>query len=535
MGETFTNETDIAVRPPASLQKLTGSGSVPAGQSFTINPSSNFLPATASGKLIIGKSPLLPFSKNMEYLVRYPYGCVEQTVSAAFPQLYYADLVKSMTGVTNRDENPAYNVQQAIAKLQSMQLSNGALMYWPVQVGFGGEESWWGSIYATHFLLEAKKAGFEVNATTLSHLLQYLKARLQKRETEVLYYNQNLSREIAAKGTAYSLYVLALAGEPQQATMNYYKGNPRHLAIDSRYLLAAAYTVSGQPQPARQILPASFSGEESNQAFGGDFYSYTRDLGLSLNALLDINPQDPQVGIMARMLSQALVKEPYLNTQENVWGILALGKLARYNNRTNATAALYVGGKSIASSAGEPRTIDLKAYLNRPLQLQVKGSGQFYYFWETAGITADGSYKQEDSYLKVRRSYYTREGRPIAGNTFRQNDLIIVKLSLQAQWNAPVDNVVVTDMLPAGFEIENTRLSDMPQMSWIKKEATPDYIDYRDDRVNIFTSANGVVKDFYYMVRAVSPGLYQLGPVQADAMYNGYFHSYNGAGVVRVQ
>jgi uncharacterized protein YfaS (alpha-2-macroglobulin family) len=36
------------------------------------------------------------------------------------------------------------------------------------------------------------------------------------------------------------------------------------------------------------------------------------------------------------------------------------------------------------------------------------------------------------------------------------------------------------------------------------------------------------------MVRAVSPGTYQLGPVQADAMYNGMYHSYNGAGIVKV-
>ncbi len=531
MGETFTNETDIAVRPPASLQKRTGSGSVAAGSTAAISTVSNFIASSAKGRLVVGKSPLVPFSKNLQYLVQYPYGCVEQTVSAAFPQLYYADLVKSISGISESDPNPAYNVQAAISKLQSMQLSNGALTYWPGT----GSESWWGSVYAAHFLLEARKAGYEVNATTLSHLLGYMKARLQKRETEVLYYNQSLSREIAAKEIAYSLYVLALAGEPQAATMNYYKGNPRFLAIDSRYLLASAYSIAGQPQQAMQIRPAAFSGEESNQAFGGSFYSFTRDLGLSLNALLDMNPGDAQAGILARMLSQRLQQQAYLNTQENVWGILALGKLARISNRTAATATVFAGGRSVATTAGEPRSIDLKPYLNSALQIGVKGTGQYYYFWETSGITADGSYREEDAYLKVRRSYYSRDGKPLGGGTFRQNDLIVVKLSLQAAWNGEVENVVVTDMLPAGFEIENTRLADMPEMKWIKSEATPDYLDYRDDRVNIFTSASGTVRDFYYMVRAVSPGVYQLGPVQADAMYNGAFHSYNGAGVVRVE
>ncbi|HVZ96963.1 MAG TPA: hypothetical protein VG847_08820, partial [Chitinophagaceae bacterium] len=88
--------------------------------------------------------------------------------------------------------------------------------------------------------------------------------------------------------------------------------------------------------------------------------------------------------------------------------------------------------------------------------------------------------------------------------------------------------------LPAGFEIENTRLTEMPEMKWITKEATPDYTDIRDDRILFFTGAEGASKNFYYMVRAVSPGVYQLGPVQADAMYNGEYHSYNGAGTVSV-
>ncbi len=529
MNETFTNETEIGVRPPASLQKLTGSGTAPAGAITAISPSANFIASSASGKLIIGKSPLLPFSKNMEYLVQYPYGCVEQTTSAAFPQLYYADLVKSMTGISTGDANPSYNVQQAILKLQSMQLSNGALMYWP---GTGGE-SWWGSIYATHFLLEARKAGYDVNATTVDHLLQYLRFKLQKRETEVLYYNEKLSREIAAKEVAYSLYVLSLAGQPQTATMNYYKGNPGMLAIDSKYLLAAAYGLSGNPQAARQVLPAAFAGEKANKAFGGSFYSYIRDAGLSLSALVDIDPSSPQVGSLARTVS-AMMRTQYLNTQENVWGILALGKIARSANATAATASVFAGSKQLGSSNGAATTIDLKPYINKPLQMQVKGKGNYYYFWEIAGITADGSFKEEDSYLKVRRSYYDRNGTPVAGNSFRQNDLIVIKISLQAQFNTPLENVVVTDMLPAGFEIENTRLNDMQGMKWIKEEATPDYLDYRDDRLNLFTTATGTQKDFYYMVRAVSPGLYQLGPIQADAMYNGFFHSYNGAGVVRV-
>jgi uncharacterized protein YfaS (alpha-2-macroglobulin family) len=530
LGETFTNETEIGVRPAASLQKLTGSGNALEDRITAINPKSNFIPSTASGRLIVSKSPLVQFSKNISDLIHYPYGCVEQTTSAAFPQLYYYDLVKSIDGQATSDPNPAYNVQQAILKLQSMQMSNGALSYWPD----GGYESWWGSIYACHFLVEARKAGYDVNSNTIDRLLQYMKMRLQKRETEIYYYNSNLKKEIFPREVTYSLYVLALAGQPQQAMMNYYKGNSGMLSLDSKYMLAVAYGLSGQPAQARQVLPPAFAGEKANSTFGGSFYSYIRDEAIALNALLDMDPGNTQVGIMARQLSEHLKTQPYLSTQENVFGILALGKIARQANKTTSTATVLVNGKSVGTMNGQNIVADLKNYLNMPLQVQVKGKGNYYYFWETKGITADGSYKEEDSYLKVRKAFFDRDGKPVTGNVFRQNDLVVVQLSISAQYNGRIDNVVISDLLPAGFEIENTRLTEMPDMKWIKNETTADYMDIRDDRINMFTSVNDSVQHFYYMVRAVSPGTYHMGPAQADAMYNGYYHSYNGAGIIKV-
>jgi alpha-2-macroglobulin len=35
-------------------------------------------------------------------------------------------------------------------------------------------------------------------------------------------------------------------------------------------------------------------------------------------------------------------------------------------------------------------------------------------------------------------------------------------------------------------------------------------------------------------VRAVSPGVFKMGTVSADAMYNGEYHSYNGGGTLKV-
>jgi len=300
-------------------------------------------------------------------------------------------------------------------------------------------------------------------------------------------------------------------------------------------MLAAAYALSGQPSQAKEVLPPAFLGEIPDRCFDGSFYSYIRDEALSLDVLMDIDPNNQQVGIMAKQLSDQIAKERYMSTQEKAFSMLALGKIARQANKTTSTAAILSTGKPIANTAGQPLSVDIKNYATGVLNIEVKGNGPYYYFWEVDGITADGSFKEEDSHLRVRRTFYNRDGVMLLnGNNFRQNDLVVVGISIDAEYAKNVENVAITDMLPAGFEIENTRLAEMPAMTWIKKDTKPDYVDVRDDQINMFTTVTQNRREYYYMVRAVSPGVYQLGPVQAYAMYDGNYHSYNGAGVIRI-
>jgi uncharacterized protein YfaS (alpha-2-macroglobulin family) len=107
-------------------------------------------------------------------------------------------------------------------------------------------------------------------------------------------------------------------------------------------------------------------------------------------------------------------------------------------------------------------------------------------------------------------------------------------VTVEKTFPTPVSNVVITDLLPAGFEVENPRTKELPGMDWIRDAAVPVALDIRDDRVHFFVDLNTGKQVYYYAVRAVSPGSYQVGPVSADAMYNGEFHSYNGAGTVTV-
>ena len=528
-GKKYSNETDISIRPASPLQKIDGSGVITAGSEQVIKMDMlRFMPQSIDNKLLVSNSPLVQFSKDLDFLVRYPYGCVEQTVSAAFPQLYYADLAQEVSGSARFDASD--NIKAAIRKLQLMQLYNGGLSYWPG----GGYESWWGRVYGAHFLVEAQKAGYEVDQSMIDKLMEYLKNQLKRKKTISYWFNGNKNKKIAPKEVAYSLYVMALAGKPKMSYMNYYKSRRDELSLDAKYLLATAYALTGDKKKYQQILPPSFSGEESRPVFGGSFHSPIRDEAISLNAILEVDPESQQVGIMVKHLSEKMKARRYLNTQERVFAFLAMGKIAKQAAKTSITGEILSNNQKVASYDNNTVSLKTKQLKGGDISIKTKGKGRLYYFWEAEGISKDGSYLEEDKYLKVRKTFYDRNGKQIIGNQFKQNDLVVIKLSIQGSYNTSIENVVISDILPAGFEIENPRISSVPGMGWAKNKGYPKYTDIRDDRINFFVTVTSSVLNYYYVVRAVTPGTFQMGPVGADAMYNGEYHSYSGGGVIRV-
>ena len=530
-GEKFEDATEISVRPPSTLQKATGSGTIAGGSSQKINIGlSDFIPSSVDYNLVVSRSPVLELGEQLRYLVQYPYGCTEQTVSAAFPQLYYGDLADLMRPSKQNKANANTNVLEAIRKIKMRQLYTGAVTLWDGE----GEEDWWATIYSAHFLLEAKKAGFDVDNGLMETMLNYISNRLKNRELITYYYNRNQNKKIAPKEVAYGLYVLAIAGRSNVPAMNYYKAKPEILALDSRYLLSAAYALAGDKKSFVSMLPASFSGEESVPQTGGSYYSDVRDEAIALNSLIEVDPNNPQVGLMAKHVADKLKTRQWLSTQERAFAFLALGKLSRSANNSSATAEIKVDGKTIAKVDGGQWKGDKAALKGTNIEIAAGGSGRLYFFWQAEGISSTGGYKEEDSYLKVRKRFYDRFGNPIAGTRFKQNDLVIIGITLERSYSGVIENVVITDLLPAGFEIENPRTKDIPGMDWIKDAATPTALDVRDDRIHFFVDANYNKQTYYYAVRAVSPGNYKMGPVSADAMYNGEYHSYNGAGVIHI-
>ncbi|MBC3784870.1 alpha-2-macroglobulin family protein [Spirosoma utsteinense] len=555
LNETFTEKTDVTVRPAASLQKITIAGMVAGGQGQPLKLAGQFLPGTARASMTLSRSPIAQYGRELSYLLGYPHGCIEQTISKAFPQLYFADLTKQFGSHTyfvrsgESDFNPTTTVREAVQKVESLQLQTGGFAMWPGATGAstgqnrfsGAGVDMWASAYALHFLSEAQEAGYEVRPSVLSSAIDFLTTFTNNPSTEsTVTFDESgrqTVRKVASRTAIYGLYTLSVAGRPNRPAMNYYKEAALQktgptLTLDSRYLLAAAFYRLGDSRSFAALLPRQFVDQPMERQTGGSYASPLRNLALVLDVLADTDPNNLQIPTLARQLSTALRQSTYLNTQEAAFAFLALGKIARQNAGNTATATLLAGNKPLGNLTGAFVNLN-RLPTNVPLLLNAKGSGNIYYFAQSEGVPMQGKIPETDAGLQIRRQYLNRDGKPIAG-TVRQNDLVIVKVTLTSQTGLNIENVVITDLLPAGLEVENPRLSEQRDMPWIKATTTPDHFDLRDDRINFYTNADSNPRTFYYLARATTKGRFIIGPISADAMYNGEYRSYSGAGTLLI-
>ena len=123
------------------------------GQSWSMDYSPIGIYGTNSGSIEVSSVPPLDLDKRLKYLIRYPHGCIEQTTSSVFPQLYLSQVMDLKEEELNKLES---NVKAGIKRLKTFQVSNGGFSYWPGE----SSASSWGTNYGGHFLIEAKIKGY---------------------------------------------------------------------------------------------------------------------------------------------------------------------------------------------------------------------------------------------------------------------------------------------------------------------------------------------------------------------------------------
>lgn len=536
-------ELDVPFLPAGPRERIVQRLEV-EGDRVDLKPAlEGWVPTSERTTFWLTANPYADSFDHLKYLIHYPYGCVEQTTSAARPLLFVGNLVDSIDPAFTAGGKLDEMVMAGISRLLGMQTRAGGLAYWP-----GGTEPYgWGTAYATHFLLDAQKASYPVPQDRLDEILKWM-------EDEVARYERGEKREgywESHDAEAYLHYVLALAGKGHKARLQQLvertpaKGNGQ--AMERRYMLQAALYLAGDRRYEAELRNPDASAVSDERKNDWSFYSDRRRRGFMLSTFTDLFGPDPGGEALAQRVAEAL-KRPshWYSTQELVWGVTGLGKRVGTVDRKFKAGRLLADGKPIEARPprgnGSDRSWGLaRASEYRTLSLEVKerGQGKLYVLVSSDGVRQKPEVQFGGKGLSLTRTWRTLDGgtadprsqeTPLAG-------LLFVELSVTNQTGEDVQNVALVDRIPAGFEIETPRLGRGTRPEWAGEDDawTADYMDVRDHELAVFGKIPArSTKKVVYAVRAVTAGTFTLPPAEASAMYDPATWAREEGGTVRV-
>jgi uncharacterized protein YfaS (alpha-2-macroglobulin family) len=500
-GETAAYQTEIDVVNPNPYSTVSEKAILKPGETATIAIKPFGTKGSNAATATFSSLPAMDLGRRLNYLIRYPHGCVEQVTSAAFPQLHLSSVVDLNS---NQQKEISNNIKQAINTLGYYQQPDGGFSYWP---GSGGANDW-GTTYAGHFIIEAQKAGYTVPISFKSNWIAY-----QQRVAKKWRYNDRNDLF-----QAYRLYTLAVAGAPDLSSMNRLRES-ENLSNDSKLRLAATYALVGQNKAAEELL------SKSNIDFQPNNYDYRtygtpqRNRAMALETYTIMKKVERARQIMEE-IAKNLDSDRYYNTQALAYSLIAISKYAA-----------YIGGKGVNISytfnGNTSNVLSKKSIANRnldiaenPTNIKITNNGSNTIFFTNAitGKLPVGNEKMIQSKLTATTTYIDKNGAAINVSKIGQGTEIIAVTTVTNTTGSSIEDVALTQILPSGWEIVNTRFTDYGASA---TNAGVEYTDIKDDRVNYYFDLKAKQSlTFKTVINASYLGKYYLPGTQCEAMYD---------------
>jgi uncharacterized protein YfaS (alpha-2-macroglobulin family) len=500
-----TYEVEIDMTNPNPVTSTFTDVVLAPNSSQTISWNTFGVAGSNKAKLEVSSMPTIDFNRRLQYLIEYPHGCVEQTTSAVFPQLYLNDVV-DIDAI--RQQNIQKNVTAGIARLSSFQLLNGGFSYWQ---GILTADDW-GTSYAGHFLIEAEKKGYVVPINFKSKWISY-----QQKEAKQWRFIAQYGNDLAQ---AYRLYTLAMAGSPDLSSMNRLR-ETAGISNESKLRLASAYILAGQKSAGISLL-LKCNIDEANTNYNYYYYgSSERNRAMTLETLILLG-QKQNAFLTANKLAKQMSSSKWMSTQTTAYCLYAMSKFAQGNGAKGIDIQYIKDGKSqliqSVKSIGE-RTMIVKPGING-IVIKNNRNGTIYVRILNSGILPIGKEQVLQSNLYANVIFKNRKGSVINVAKINQGTEFVAEVTVKNLKNEDVANVALSQILPSGFEIVNTRFTDYGDAT----NNIADYIDIRDDRTNFyFGLKSNETKTFRILLNASYLGNYYLPGLQCEAMYDHTF------------
>jgi uncharacterized protein YfaS (alpha-2-macroglobulin family) len=502
--EVADYDVELNVRNPNPPITKTFQKEIKPGEIWNTSYTPIGMSGTNKATLEVSSVPALNLAKRLAYLIDYPHGCVEQTTSSAFPQLYLDQLVDLSPRQKAETER---NIKLAINKLSSFQVREGGLSYWPGE----SDVDEWCTDYAGHFMLAAQAKGYTLPVGFLDNWKRFQKQKAINWAPDTRsFYGADLVQ-------AYRLYLLALARVPELGAMNRLK-EFKYISPQAKWRLAAAYKLAGQPEIGLQMINGLPTTIKPYDQLYGTYGSDLRDEAMILETLTLLG-QHAKAAAMLQTVAAHLSKDDWYSTQTTAYALLAVAQYCGQNKNgsklmfnygtTAVNSNYYLWQLPLAVNGGN---ISIKNRGNNILYLKLTQQGQPAPGQEPASVN-------NDDVLRMEVNYITLKGQPLNITSIKQGTDFVAQVTIKNPGHkGNYENMALTQIFPSGWEILNTRMMNNDEAF---KSSPSDYIDIRDDRVNTYFNLDeGKEVTYYVMLNAAYTGQYYLPATYCEAMYN---------------
>jgi uncharacterized protein YfaS (alpha-2-macroglobulin family) len=521
-GDTARDAVQITlpIEPFGEKRVIANAGQLDDNETrFTINVPRDATFATL--KLSTSPSLAAGLVDSLEYLVGFPYGCIEQTMSRFLPSVLVKQALDKLQIKNDKIEKDLpKQVEDGLTRLYAFQHEDGGWGWWE-----SDDSQPYQTAYVLYGLLQAKKAGYKVDENVIKRATRFLRQPL----VDTTDYDLKV----------YLAYVLAEAGQGDAALARAMIDKQDKMSLNSRALLALLLQSVGEETRAKEIVAAlaKLATETTQTAYWAEsdtarrrwefFISNGRTTATILRALLALDPQSPLIPKTVRYLMQNRLGGYWRTTQETAQVLIALTDFLAQSRELEAasTYEVFVDGRTqfVASvqreniAKGRDLTLRL-APGTHEIRIVKQGTGRVYYasaLTYYADVERVGAAKSLDGFTVSREYLDPKTNKPLT--SFKVGDIVRVKLTV----DVPRESwyTMVTDPLPAGFEAINYSLNT----SGVEPGGERFYWshpDLRDNRAVFFTTYLWKGKHTYtYLIRATTSGTFRALPAEVTPMY----------------
>lgn len=511
--EKSVQEIELDVRNPNPKITEEFDTAIEPGKSWDAEITFKGVNGTNKATVEFSGIPSMGLEKRLDYLIQYPHGCVEQTTSAVFPQLYVMNLMDLPEA---QKQKISEHVKAGIKRLQSFQTSNGGFAYWPGE----SYDSDWGTNYAGHFMIEAEKQGYALPLNLKNKWIKYQQTLARNWSPFPEGYAGQRSNESFQTIQAYRLFVLALCNQAELGAMNRLR-EEKNICATAKWRLAAAYHLVGQTEVAQALVKNLPTTVKAYKELSYSYGSETRDEAMILETLSLLKERD-KAAPLAKQVSKKLNSKDWMSTQETAYSLLAMCEYADVKGGSHELKFSYnLNGSTEISKSSKKNVFQVKykdGDITKKGLISMKNTGESTLFAkvivEGVPLTGDKTASARD--LKMEVVYKTMKGLIIQPDKLVQGTEFIAVVTISNPGTKGyLQEMTLNQIFPSGWEIHNSRMDETGTANAAR------YQDIRDDRVySYYELTENTSKTFVIQLNATYIGRFYLPTVYSEAMYD---------------